>query len=78
MLAFEGAFLYFYVIETKYRTLEETAALFDGDSAIEQISGKAAHEVGIDVGGVGEKGSIREDVDEKGSDSYAPDELHRA
>jgi len=77
MLAFEGVFLYFYVVETKYRTLEETAALFDGDSATEQITARAAHEVGIDIPGV-EKGSIREDVDEKGSDSYTPDVLPKA
>lgn len=77
MLAFEGVFLYFYVVETKYRTLEETAALFDGDSALEQISAKAAHEVGVDVPGEG-KGSIREDIDEKGSDSYSPDVLPKA
>ncbi|KAI0828601.1 general substrate transporter [Trametes gibbosa] len=30
-LAFELGFLYFFVIETQNRTLEETAALFDGD-----------------------------------------------
>ena len=30
-LAFELVFLYFFVVETRNRTLEETAALFDGD-----------------------------------------------
>ena len=70
MLAFEFGFLYLYVVETKHRTLEETAALFDGDSALEQITGRAAHEVG---GGVPEKS-----IDEKGSDSYTPNELRGA
>jgi sugar porter (SP) family MFS transporter len=41
-LCFEGVFLYFTVIETKGRTLEETAALFDGDDALAQIAA-AAH-----------------------------------
>lgn len=41
-LLFELAFCYMYVIETKNRSLEETAAMFDGDEATEQIS-SAAH-----------------------------------
>ena len=40
-LAFEFAFLWFTLVETKDRTLEETAALFDGEDAIEQITHKA-------------------------------------
>jgi hypothetical protein len=32
LLAFEVFFLYFRVVETKDRTLEETAALFDDDA----------------------------------------------
>ena len=63
-------------METKHRTLEETAALFDGDSAIEQITGKAAHELGGGV--IHERRSIHEDVDEKGSDSYTPNEFPKA
>ena len=31
------------VIETKNRTLEETAALFDGEDAVEQLAGAAGH-----------------------------------
>jgi hypothetical protein len=52
-LLFEGVFLYFYVIETKNRTLEETAAIFDGDSATEQIVTSAAVHAGVthDIGG---------------------------
>jgi len=35
------------VVETKNRTLEETAALFDGDSATEKIVGTAAAHAGV-------------------------------
>ncbi|KAJ3739943.1 hexose transporter [Lentinula detonsa] len=38
-IAFEIVFLYCYVVETKNLTLEETAALFDGKAAIEEITG---------------------------------------
>jgi len=47
------------VIETKNRTLEETAALFDGDEATEQIQA-AAHARQLE----------NEIVDEKSSGSY--------
>jgi hypothetical protein len=47
-------------------SLEETAALFDGDSAVEQITGKV-HEAN--------RNDVREDTDEKGSDSYHAAEL---
>jgi hypothetical protein len=60
-LAFELVFLYFTIVETKNLSLEETAALFDGETAIEHIAGKATHEVG------GSPRDIKEDVDEKGS-----------
>jgi len=40
-LAFETIFLWFFVIETKNRTLEETSALFDGDEVAEQITMQA-------------------------------------
>ncbi|KAJ6615099.1 hexose transporter [Mycena sp. CBHHK59/15] len=46
-LVFEGAFLYFYVIETKNRTLEETAAIFDGEDATNEIVGTAATHAGV-------------------------------
>ncbi len=32
-LAFELVFIYLYLVETKGRTLEQTAALFDGEGA---------------------------------------------
>jgi hypothetical protein len=47
------------VIETKNRTLEETAALFDGDEAAEQIQA-AAHARQLE----------NENLDEKSSGSY--------
>lgn len=46
-LCFELVFVYFFVIETKNRTLEETAALFDGDSATAQIAATAAQQAGV-------------------------------
>jgi len=69
-LCFEIVFLYFFIVETKNRTLEETAALFDGDEALETIAGKALHEVQVE-----DRKDIREDLDEKNSGSYSPDEL---
>ena len=33
-LAFETVYLYFFMVETKGLTLEETAALFDGEDAM--------------------------------------------
>ena len=57
-LAFETVFLYFFIVETKNRTLEETAALFDGVDEIEKLHAATA------------KGEVRhEDYDEKASDA---------
>jgi hypothetical protein len=57
-LTFELVYIYFFIIETKGRTLEETAALFDGEEA------EAAVHAGAQ--------DIHED-NEKGSDSgYTP------
>lgn len=59
-LAFELAFCYFMIIETKNRTLEETAALFDGDDVAKAIVGT----------GIGAVQDVRhEDYDDKHSDS---------
>ncbi|KIJ61854.1 hypothetical protein HYDPIDRAFT_183058 [Hydnomerulius pinastri MD-312] len=56
-LAVEFIFLYFFLVETKNRSLEETAALFDGEEAIQQIAHRAeAHEVREDASV--EKGSF--------------------
>jgi hypothetical protein len=40
-LAVEFVFLWFFLVETKNRTLEETAALFDGEEALEHIAHQA-------------------------------------
>ena len=49
-LAFEVVFCWLFVVETKNRTLEETAALFDGEGAVDQITEKAAaHDEGQDA-----------------------------
>ncbi|KAF8887524.1 general substrate transporter [Infundibulicybe gibba] len=59
-LAFEAVFLWFYVVETKGRTLEETAAMFDGAEATEQIVGQAAQQAHI----------VHEPLEEKPSTSF--------
>jgi hypothetical protein len=51
-----------YLVETKGRTLEETAALFDGEDAVKEIHDAAAGHV----------------VDEKASDSFREDEKVKA
>ncbi|KAL0950709.1 hypothetical protein HGRIS_007485 [Hohenbuehelia grisea] len=40
-LVFELVFLYFFVVETRNKSLEETAALFDGEEAAEHIKATA-------------------------------------
>ncbi|TFK96723.1 hexose transporter [Pterulicium gracile] len=54
-LLVELIFVYFYIVETKGKTLEETAALFDGDDAdkLANIASEAVH------------GQEREDTDSK-------------
>lgn len=47
-ILFEGVYLYFFVIETKNLTLEETAALFDGDEATKNVT-RATHALTDDV-----------------------------
>ncbi|KAF8655614.1 hypothetical protein AX16_002996 [Volvariella volvacea WC 439] len=42
-LAFETVFCYFFIVETKNRSLEETAALFDGEETANQLAEKATH-----------------------------------
>jgi len=37
-LVVEVVFLYFFILETKNRSLEETAALFDGEDALDRVS----------------------------------------
>lgn len=40
-LAFETVFCYVFIVETRGRSLEETAALFDGEEAVDQIHVRA-------------------------------------
>lgn len=58
-LAFEFVFCYVFIVETKNLSLEETAAIFDGEEATRAL-GNATHEIRHDDG------------DEKGSTSYTP------
>ncbi|KAG8727531.1 hypothetical protein FRC12_022440 [Ceratobasidium sp. 428] len=44
-LAFELAYIYFFAVETKGRSLEETAALFDGDDAVHQLEARARQDM---------------------------------
>lgn len=71
-IAFEAVFLYFFLVETKNRTLEETAALFDGEEFIEQISGKATSQAGV------LHASDHSQSDEKTSGSYNDTQDHRS
>ncbi|KAF9269876.1 general substrate transporter [Marasmius fiardii PR-910] len=65
-LAFEVVYLYLFVIETKGLTLEETAALFDGDETTERLHAQAEHAVGKE-----EHGSIEKRSEGEGeSDSF--------
>jgi len=58
-LAFELVFVFFFIVETKNRSLEETAALFDGDEILEQITQAAHHnEVRDDSTQENEKDSV--------------------
>ncbi|CAA7268572.1 unnamed protein product [Cyclocybe aegerita] len=44
---FELVFCYLFIIETKNRSLEETAVLFDGNDAVKTLAEKAALQAGI-------------------------------
>ena len=59
-LVFETAICYFFIVETKGKSLEETAALFDGDDVKNALSNIASE--------------VRHDdlSDEKNSGSYTP------
>jgi len=47
VLAFEIVFMFFYAVETKNRTLEETAALFDGEDKVEDLAARALTDAGL-------------------------------
>ncbi|QRW22703.1 Sugar (and other) transporter [Rhizoctonia solani] len=44
-LCFELGFIWMYLVETKGRSLEETAALFDGEDALKELENRAAHDL---------------------------------
>ncbi|KAG8707207.1 hypothetical protein FRC08_000640 [Ceratobasidium sp. 394] len=44
-LAFELVYIWLFAVETKGRSLEETAALFDGDDAVREIEARARADV---------------------------------
>ena len=61
-------YCYLFIIETKNRTLEETAALFDGEEAAEQIEQAAAeHANGIE--------EVSGEITEKRSESISSNRL---
>jgi len=62
-LCFETVFCYFFIVETKNRTLEETAALFDGEDASKQIAYEADTHAGM------HPTQVRDDPEGKRSDS---------
>ena len=64
-ICFEFAFCYVYVIETRNRTLEETAAIFDGEDATELITGQ-----GKTVLATGVTDVLHDDM-EKGSHTHS-------
>jgi hypothetical protein len=60
-IAFELVFVYLFIVETKGRSLEETAALFDGEEAEAAVAGHH-----------GRATEVREEYEEKGA--YTPEE----
>lgn len=70
-LAFEFAFLYRYLIETKNgRSLEEISAIFDGVEASNRISEKATEAAHHDTGSDQQHYAIDEKMAEKGELSH--------
>lgn len=69
-LAFELIFLYFTIVETRHLSLEETSALFDGETAVEHLTAKAIYEPTGDDSPT----EVKEDM-EKRSGSYTAGEL---
>ncbi|OSC96750.1 general substrate transporter [Trametes coccinea BRFM310] len=64
-LAFEVCFIFRYLIETKNRTLEETAALFDGEDTAAHLAEHAAVNAGIaDTRSDREKASSEDIIEE--------------
>ncbi|KZW02872.1 hypothetical protein EXIGLDRAFT_375238 [Exidia glandulosa HHB12029] len=51
---FELSYVYLFVVETKGRSLEETAVLFDGEDAVKQLADSARAEAAAGAGEGGE------------------------
>ncbi|KAG8997888.1 hypothetical protein FRB94_007391 [Tulasnella sp. JGI-2019a] len=64
-LLFELIFMWFFIIETKNRSLEETAAIFDGEEKVAELHAKAAADAGL---AGAPKGHRTPSLDEKASD----------
>jgi len=68
-ILFEFVYCYLFVLETKNRTLEETAALFDGEQATANLAHTAAHAAGVEH-------ETASSTDEKaGGNDYVANEL---
>lgn len=65
--------MYFFIVETKGRSLEETAALFDGEEKAQELHAKAVADAGL---AGAPKGQRTPSLEEKGSDDII--EHHKA
>ena len=63
-IAFELIYCYTFIIETKGLTLEETAVLFDGEVAMNQIEHQAAQ-----MSGTADVTDVREDAEKNSTSS---------
>ncbi|KZT61892.1 hexose transporter [Calocera cornea HHB12733] len=64
-LGFQLVYIWLFLVETKNRTLEETAALFDGDKAVEALAERAAREAHLDTPAIAGRSSA-EKLDKSG------------
>ncbi|KAG8929598.1 hypothetical protein FRC03_006385 [Tulasnella sp. 419] len=65
-LVFEFIYAYLFIVETKGHTLEETAALFDGEDAVRELHGRTVADLQHDAKGATKTPSL----DEKGSTEH--------
>ncbi|EMD33849.1 hypothetical protein CERSUDRAFT_117379 [Gelatoporia subvermispora B] len=70
-LVFELVFIYFFLVETRNKTLEETALIFDGDESVVSIWRKAASKAHIEGAPISDQAS-----DSEKADSEKAIELH--
>ncbi|KAI0044057.1 hexose transporter [Auriscalpium vulgare] len=67
-LAFELGYIYLFLVETKNRTLEETALIFDGDTSLVSLTRRAAINAGVEAGS-GNGADESKSADEKGAEA---------